>query len=112
MLDSVNQVIKGQVLNYCESVSLGVKSVAVIPIQKRYKTEITDYIENNQKLLLEIEPLTDDWLNVYIYKYSFYKEVIKGLPDKPKTNFEHWILGKVFGYSDDSIAKFIEKSKL
>ena len=35
-------------------------------------------------------------------------EIIKSLPENPTTNYEHWILGKAFGYSDGAIKEFLE----
>lgn len=110
MMDKVNPIVKGQILNYCETVSLGIKTIAMLPVQERYTQEIVEYIHQGQKLFFYVEPLAEKWVNIYIFKYSFLIDVIKVLPEKPRTIYEHWVLGKAFGYSDDSIAKFIEKT--
>lgn len=108
-MDKVNPVIKGQILNYCESVSLGIKTIAMLPVQARYIHEISEYIQKNQKLYCYVEPLAEEWVNIFIFKYSFLEDIIKELPEQPKTIYDHWILGKAFGYSDESIATFIKK---
>lgn len=84
MMDNVNPIVKGQIL----------------------------YIQEKQKLYFYVEYLVEGWVNIYIFKYLFLKDVIKELPEQPKTIYDHWILGKAFGYSDDSISKFIEKTML
>lgn len=49
---------------------------------------------------------------IWIYKEKYMLEIIKNLPEQPKTVFDHWILGKAFGYSDESIKKFIGINQL
>jgi hypothetical protein len=112
MMDNINPFIKGQVLSYCETVSLGIKTIALIPVLERFVDGICEYIEDKQQLYFYVEPLAEGWFNIYIFKYEFLKDVIKKLPEQPKTIYEHWILGKAFGYSDEAIAKFIENYAL
>ena len=38
-------------------------------------------------------------------------EIIKALPHNPKTVYDHWVLGKAFGYSDESIGEFLTTPK-
>ena len=33
---------------------------------------------------------------------------IKSSPDQPNTPYDHWILGKMFGYPDEEIRDFIK----
>jgi hypothetical protein len=55
-----------------------------------------------------IEELAPGWKTLWMYKDEYMLEIIKSLPDEPKTKFEHWILGKAFGYSDEAIKIFLE----
>lgn len=55
-----------------------------------------------------IQKLNNEWVAVFMYEKWYMKEVIRSLPDKPKTLFEHWVLGKAFGYSDEAISQFLE----
>ncbi|MEJ8552752.1 hypothetical protein [Tepidibacter sp. Z1-5] len=57
------------------------------------------------------ENLYEGWKVIWIYKDEYLLEVIKNMPEKPKTIYDHSVLGKVFGYFDKAIKEFIE-SKL
>lgn len=92
-------------------VNKGLKPVAMMSIQNRYFKEAESIVKNMNGLKFHSEYLYDGWMTIYIYKHNYMLEIIKSSPDEPKTAYEHWILGKMFGYSDEEIGKFIE-SKL
>lgn len=98
--------ILGQVNVYCFMVERG-KPCAMIPIQERHVQKIEEYIKNIFGLNVYTENAVDGWVSLWIYKDKFMLEVIKSLPEKPKTIFEHWVLGKAFGYSDEAIREFL-----
>jgi len=106
----MNEFTKGQIDKYCESVIAGCKPVAMFPIQDRYIEESIKIINENYNgsLLSHTEFLYKDWTTVWIYKKPFMIEIIKSLSEKPKTIFDHWVLGKAFGYSDEAIEEFIK----
>jgi hypothetical protein len=76
----ISQNIQGQLYAYCESVSRDCKSIAFFPIQERYIEEIQNYVLA-QKLNRYIEPLSEGWVTVYIYKYDYLVHIIKKLPE-------------------------------
>jgi len=100
--------LKGQTEAYCYMVSRG-KPAAVIPIQKRYVLDIKSTVESFQEIKTFEQFLADGWISLWIYKKNFMLEIIKSLPEKPNTVYDHWVIGKVFGYSDEVITEFIEK---
>jgi len=55
--------------------------------------------------------LSNGWFRLWIFKKDIMLEIIKVLPDKPNSIFDHWVLGKVFGYSDEAIEEFLTSSK-
>lgn len=106
----MEQFTKGKLISYCEFVQRG-KPTAMMPIQDRYVKESTEII-NNYNLFYYIESLSEGWKTIWIYKEKYMLEVIQKLPEQPKTIFEHWILGKAFGYSEQAIKNFLETNQL
>lgn len=47
------------------------------------------------------------WVSFWVYKHPFLLDVIKGAPVSPRTPSDHWYMGKLFGYSDEEIERFI-----
>jgi hypothetical protein len=100
--------LKGQTEAYCYMVLRG-KPAAVIAVQNRYSPDVKSIVKSFQGLQTFEQFLADGWISLWIYKKDFMLEIIKSLPEEPKTIYDHWILGKVFGYSEEAIAEFIEK---
>ena len=80
----------------------------MLPIQNRYTDELQRYIESQYELHVYTEALTEEWTTLWIYKDSHMLKIIQSLPQKPETMFDHWILGKIFGYSDETIRQYLE----
>lgn len=100
--------LQGQIDTYCYMVSRG-KPAAVIAIQNRFVSDIKSSIKSSYGLKTLEQPLADGWISLWIFQKDFMLEIIKCLPEEPKTIFDHWVLGKVFGYSDEAITEFITK---
>lgn len=104
----MNEYLKATIELHCYLVNCG-KPCSNIAIQHRYDMEIVEASKeakfNDCKIYMKF--LAPDWTEVWIYKKDFMLEIIKALPDKPKTNYDHWVLGKAFGYSDDAIEEFL-----
>lgn len=116
----MNEFVQGEIDKYCESVLTGCKPCAMFPIQDRYVEEAKTIISKFSKsakvsktLFVYTESFYKDWTAVWIYKKKFMLEVIKKIitlfpPEKPETAFDHWALGKAFGYSDEAIEEYIK----
>lgn len=102
----MNEFLKGQIYTYCELVDRG-KPAAIISVQDRYLIEAIEIIKSN-KLNFLVEELSEGWKTLWIYKDKYIQEIIKKMPEKPKTIYDHWVLGKIFGYSDEAIKSFLE----
>ncbi|GAB6100414.1 hypothetical protein JCM16358_22930 [Halanaerocella petrolearia] len=101
----MSQFLKGQAEAYCYMVNRG-KPAATLAVQDRYLDEIKEFIEQ-ENLLTYNEELYEGWQTLWIYKYPHILEVIKTLQQTPDSKFDHWILGKLFGYDEHSIHEFI-----
>lgn len=102
----MNEFLKGQIFTYCELVARG-KPAAIISIQDRYVNEAIEVVKCN-KLYHIVEELSEGWKTLWIYKERYMEEIIKKMPEKPKTVYDHWVLGKIFGYSDEAIKEYLE----
>ena len=100
--------IRAQIIGYCEAVKTGSKPTALMSIQTRYEEEAVKLIKD-----LGLEAYTkkvmedENWQVLWIYKEYYLLEIIKMAPRYPNSIFEHWLLGKLFGYSEEAIKKFL-----
>jgi hypothetical protein len=97
-----------EIETYCYMIQRG-KPASVSAVQNRYIDEAKELVETKYNLKVYIECLAEGWSNVWVYKQDYMLEIIKALPEQPNTIYDHWVLGKLFGYSDESIAEFINK---
>jgi len=102
----------GEVNIYCFWVRKG-KPAAVLEVDNKYVRGVKKYIKDvwQQHTYLE-SPTTKQWTSVWIYKKDYVLEIIKNAPREPKTIFDYWILGKLFGYSDESINECLNNIKV
>ncbi len=104
----MNDYLQGQIESYCYMVKNG-KPAAMISIQERYVEDAIKKIKSLSNLKTIIEDNSKGWKVLWIYKYPHIEKIIKSSQQAPKTVFEHWVLGKLFGYSEEAIANFINR---
>ena len=97
---------KGEIRTYCYMVQTG-KPAALIPFQERHVDAAVVFVTVELGLSTYIEKLAEGWVSFWIYKYPHILEVIKSTPQAPKTAFDHWVLGKLFGYEEAAIQEFL-----
>lgn len=98
-------MITGEVMAYCYMVKRG-KPAAMVAVQECYISEVTGIVAE-LGLQIYTEPLSEGWFTLWIYRYQHILEVIKCLPQTPRTVTDHWILGKLFGYDEAAIKEFL-----
>lgn len=104
--------LTGNINTYCEQIQTGCKLVAEIGFHKKYLSNIKKEIkQNNCKVVFKKRPY--DRYVAFIYKYNFVKYLITELfmnAGHGKISiFKMWAMGKIFGYSDFEIAKYMEE---
>ena len=93
----------------CYMVQRG-KPAALISIHKDEVEEAIEFINSHNLKALVREDNGEEWKSLWIFKYDHILTVIESLPvGCPQNPYEHWILGKLFGYDEHSIEKFINK---
>lgn len=102
-----------EIKTYCYQVKCGSKPIAFMNLKTSYVDLVTRYIKDNYRLNVYIQKIKDypEWITLLVYKHDYLIDIIKNLPEQPQTPYEHWILGKACGYSDDAIGESI-KSRL
>lgn len=105
--------IEGALMTYCYQVKCGSKPIALTQIKDKYVDIVCEYISKTYKLKTYIQDVVGypEWKTIFIYKHEYLIDIIKRLPEHPQTAYEHWVIGKACGYSDESIGEYI-KSKL
>lgn len=83
------------------------KPAAVIPVPERDINKVIALVNCESSLKAYIEPLADGWVSLWIYKYPHILDVIKTVPQAPESAFDHWVLGKLFGYEEAAIQEFL-----
>ncbi|HEY8803994.1 MAG TPA: hypothetical protein VIM42_02610 [Clostridium sp.] len=106
--DYLTGVIFGQLNAFCYMVEKGCKPVAMMSLQNRYIDKAKEIVKEIDNLKFYSEYLCEGWATIYIYKHDYLLEVIKNSPKDHVTVYDHWVLGKMFGFSDDEIGKFVE----
>jgi len=87
-------------------ISRGVRPAAMEAVQDRYVDGARE-VANQYGLFALFEDLSDGWKAVWIYKHPHIGFVIEKTGRQPATAFDHWVLGKVFGYSEEAIADYL-----
>jgi hypothetical protein len=83
----------GRILAYCECLRTGTKLV-------------TEALVNRRDI---------DWVvPINLFKYPWVRQLLKENNEKgaPTSAFDNWVTGKLFGYSDIEIAKFLREKGL
>lgn len=102
------EYLKSEIDTYSLMVMTGCKPAAMFVVQRRFTVSAIQRVSSvGVGLHVHVEDLSDGWVTLWIYKHPHIIEVIKSLPQTPQSAYDHWVLGKLFGYSEDSIAKFL-----
>jgi hypothetical protein len=102
---NISEVLNCKITTYCQMVERG-KPAACIAIQERY-IDSAKHAVIGYGLKLYTDKLSEGWLSLWIYKYPHILDVIKNAPQVPRTAYDHWILGKLFGYEEAAIGEYI-----
>lgn len=104
-----NNFREGQLNELCRMVFRGSKPCAMIPIMiKNLQNAKMICILENCKF--KIVKLNGEWVTFWIYIRDELPMVIDLLPTKPKNAADHYLLGALFGYSNDAICDFLNKN--
>ena len=103
----MNSEDKIEIQLYIHQIKTG-KPCAYTNIKNDYLEEAIAFIES-EGLFTYVEENLYGWSVLYFFKHKKMEEIIKHphIPKVPKSDFDHWILGNLFGFSHESIMEFI-----
>lgn len=103
---TVGESFLGELEAYCYLVQRGGKPAASLALQDRL-LDTAKSIVDGHGLCWYVERLSSGWSTVWVYRYPHILDVIKATPRTPRSVFDHWVLGNLFGYSEEAIRDFI-----
>lgn len=111
--DKIKYTLFGQVTTYCEQVNTGTKLCAQVMCMDVYLPFIKEIIKQ-EKCKVFYRNGAKGFKVIFIYQYDFVKLIIDELLIKKSKNstpsgFQIWATGKLFGYSDYEISKYLER---
>ena len=97
---------------YCEQVRTGAKLVGAFGFDRRYIRLVRRTVRMEGCKLIIDQTYSKDRATAYVYKYAFVKLLMKTQfrqSGEPVAGFAIWASGKLFGYSDFEIARYLEE---
>lgn len=104
----MNDFTKAQIIELAQQVYRGSKSCAVMPIKESDK-QLAKIICMKEMCKFRIENSVEGWCVIWIYIQDELMNVIDCLPKTPETAADHYLLGSLFGYSNESICAFLQQ---
>lgn len=98
----------GQIQANASLIRTGVRPVACVMICNECLDYYLKAIEN-ENIQYILDPRGETHTSIYMYKHPCIENIINFMLNKPydRKALMHWINGKMFGYSDEEIAKYI-----
>lgn len=102
----------GETYAYCTSVWSEAKPVANFEIKKEQLNDVITIISSYElKFKTSPSKWKEDRVEVWIYKYYHLGLIIDEILKfgSELSTYHHWVLGKLFGYSEKAIEEFLER---
>jgi len=102
--------LAGQAVAYCERVNTGTGIAAQLVCPDRYVETLTKLIAGEHCKVF-IAPHESGRSSLWIYRDELAKRIILALQSAhAPTELEVWSMGKLFGYANQDVLSFIERS--
>ena len=101
--------VRSELEYLCSEVKRGVKPAASFFVPTDKLKEAEEWVDGLGLLHCAIRIVRADWpdmTEVYVFAHQYMKEVILNAPEMEGQVY-HWYWGKVYGYSEESIAEFM-----
>lgn len=96
---------------YCERVRTGASVAAQLVCPDMYADMVVKLVAEESCKVLAV-PHESDRTSLWIYRDELATRLIQALQSSPApTELEVWSMGKLFGYGNQDILSFIERSK-
>ena len=100
--------MKDILISHVMLINAGVRPVALLMVRNEHIEESKNLIKT-ENLFMVLNPRGENHTAIYIFKHPCVENVINFTLGKPynKKALMQWIEGKMFGYPDEEIARFI-----
>lgn len=106
-MSDIEGFVLGQCEIYCEPVRAGAKLAAQTGCPRELERQATAHIAR-AGLSCIVEPWCETHVTIWIFKYPFVRKLIEEInADAPVTALRVWAMGKLFGYSDVEIGRYL-----
>jgi hypothetical protein len=102
----MNEFSEGQLTELCQMVYRGSKPCAMIPIMAK-NIQTAKMVCTMENCKFKVVELSEGWLTFWVYIRDELPKVIDLIPIEPKTEVDHYLLGALFGYSNDAICDYL-----
>jgi hypothetical protein len=103
----MNDFTKGQLTALSQMVYRGCKPASMIAIKENDFAEAVK-ICDQEKCRYYTFDLPNNWIEFWIYERKELLSVIKLTKSKPENEEDHYLLGALFGYSNDKICDYLK----
>lgn len=107
----INDFTRAQIVEHAQMVARGGKAFSVMPIKKVQVKDAIYFATQEGVFVGLVDAGSDEWIHFWIFKHEEMFDIVKSLPSKPQTLYDHFILGLCFGYSVDAIMDFVGRIK-
>lgn len=102
--------LAGQVIAYCEQVRTGSRLAGQIDCDERYAVTLAD-LAQREDCLTKIQTTCQGRVSLWVYKQELAVRIIDYLQSAPQSEVGVWGMGKLLGYADCEIVRFVESSR-
>lgn len=103
----MNDFTSGQLTELCQMVYTGTKPCAMIPVMIK-NLQAAKIICGMRDCKFKSVELSEGWVTFWVYIRDEISDIIDLLPENPKTKADHYLLGALFGYSNEAICNYIK----
>lgn len=108
MKEYMNEFTLGMLSQIVYDVERGAKPVGEVTVQKDIADEYVSYVERNHSVACHIKPFDDVFSTIFVIKDNRMLGIVNECLKEPITTGDHYVLGKLFGYSDAAILDWID----
>jgi len=109
LCSSVRCFLEGQIVAYCDQVKTGSRVAAQIGIPSDYAPSLRSLVRR-EGCLVKTKDVTAGRVSLWIYRHRVVAQLIDHIDALPSGHVGIWSTGKLFGYSDQAVLRFLAKA--
>lgn len=105
----VEGFLAGQTVAYCEAIKFGLRVAGQIACPSMYARTLLRLI-SSEGCRFVIQPIGSARISIWIYRDETVKRLITDLQSCPASVGTVWGMGKLFGYADREVVRYVQRS--